>query len=277
MKLTILVDNQTYHPDCCAEWGLALFAESGDRKILFDTGASDMFAGNAKKVGVDLAEAEALIISHGHYDHTGGIEAFIQANQTAPIYVHKEAFDEFYGMTSEEIDDYNCGILWSDALKEMLKPRLRLTEQRVQIAEHMYLLSNIPANRRWAPAEQFFRKGKNSSKLEEDSMDHEQVLVIEEGEKLFLLSGCSHKGVIPILEHVKREFPDKKISALVAGMHLHALDEAGRKDIMDELKKFRLEYILPLHCTGRMATMDLKLCFPETCVLASTGQTLILE
>ena len=53
MKLTILVDNQTYHPDCCAEWGLALFAESGDRKILFDTGASDMFAGNAKKVGVD--------------------------------------------------------------------------------------------------------------------------------------------------------------------------------------------------------------------------------
>lgn len=98
-----------------------------------------MFAENAKARGIDLAEVDALVISHGHFDHTGGVEAFAAQNAHAPIYLHEEALYVTYGQTHGVMDDYNCGILWDDDLREKLRPRLRLTKGLQQISSRAWI------------------------------------------------------------------------------------------------------------------------------------------
>ena len=111
MKITFLSDNITENPKCLAEWGLSVYIETGEKKVLFDLGASSMFVRNAKKLRIDLSEADLAVISHGHYDHTGGMEAFAEINGKAPVYIHRSALQEFYGTDDNgNMDDYNCGI-----------------------------------------------------------------------------------------------------------------------------------------------------------------------
>ena len=112
MKFRFLVDNKTEDSRCQAEWGLSILIETEGKQILFDAGASPMFAENAARLGADLSRTDALVISHGHYDHTQGVPAFTACNDKALIYLHKDAMYETYGKTNGVIDTKPCGILW---------------------------------------------------------------------------------------------------------------------------------------------------------------------
>ena len=89
MKITFLSDNKTEKAACIAEWGLSILVESKGHKVLLDVGSSEIFSRNAKALGIDLADVEALAISHGHFDHTDGMETFAEVNKIAPVYLHK--------------------------------------------------------------------------------------------------------------------------------------------------------------------------------------------
>lgn len=273
MKFTILVDNKTERASCLAEWGLAILIESQGKKILFDTGASPMFAENAKAIGADLSDVDALVISHGHFDHTGGVEAFIALNQAAPVYLHEEALGVTYGETDGVMDDYNCGILWDEDLRRSLKPRIRLTKDLRQIADHVWIAGNIPSMKEYPPAENFFRELPAAPFTRPDPMNHEQCLIIEEDGRLHVFSGCSHKGVIPTLAHVKTLFPDKKIAGLTAGMHLYTLSADRRGQIIDRLAAMDLDYVVPLHCTGMQAIVEMKLKMGDRCRILTAGKS----
>ena len=283
MKFSILVDNNTQHVECCAEWGLSLWIESCGNKILFDTGLSPMFVENAKNMGIDLTEAQALVISHGHFDHTGGTKAFTEVNKNAPIYLHEEALYVTYGETDGVMDDYNCGILWSNDFIKKITPRLRRTSNVVQISSNMWIVGNIPSMDAYTSTEKFFRRIKQDGTNEgyiivPDEMNHEQLLVVEEGVgKLYVFSGCSHKGVISILEYIKKVFPGKKISALIAGLHFHALSAEKLNYIIAKLAEYNFDMIVPLHCTGIDAEVALKMKFGDRCKLVSAGQSIKIK
>lgn len=280
MKLTILVDNKTERADCRAEWGLAILIESQGEKILFDTGASPMFAQNAEAMGIDLADIDALVFSHGHFDHTGGAEAFARLNQAAPIYIHEDAFYETCGERRGVIKEKNNGIPWDDALRKALRPRLRFTSGLRQIEEHVWIAGNIPSMEEYPPTETFYRRlhvkgpdGSDEIRFQPDPMTHEQCLIVEENGKLHVLSGCSHKGVIPTLTYVGRLFPDKSIAGLTAGMHLYALPADQRSRIIDALSAMELDYVVPLHCTGMQAIVELKIKMGDKCRILTAGRS----
>ena len=109
MEFKFLVENKTESEGILAEHGLSVFIDTGDRKILFDAGASDVFSMNAERMKVDLSEVDLAVISHGHYDHTGGFPMFCRLNRKAPIYVHKNAFRESHGFEDGKIEDEMCG------------------------------------------------------------------------------------------------------------------------------------------------------------------------
>lgn len=279
MKATILVDNKTERADCCAEWGLSILVESQGEKILFDTGTSPMFAENAKAMGLDLSDVSALVFSHSHFDHTGGAESFARLNKTAPIYLHEEAMYVTYGETDGVMDDYNCGILWDEALKKELQPRLHFTSGLMQLRDHIWIMGNIPSMKEFPPTENFFRKlptapDTDGNPVEPDPMNHEQCLIVEEDDKLHVFSGCSHKGVIPTLTHVRNLFPDKKIAGLVAGMHLYALTPEKRGQIIDCLADMDLDYVAPLHCTGMDAIVEMRVKLGDKCRILTSGHSI---
>ena len=278
MKLRFLVDNRTEDSRCQAEWGLSILIETREKKILFDAGASPMFAENAQRLGVDLSLVDALVISHGHYDHTEGVPAFTERNEKAPIYLHKDALYETYGETDGVIDQEPCGIRWKQTYIDSIRDRLTFTEGIVPLYNNVSIVGNIPDYEDYPPTENFYRRvtsadalGQPQSKLEKDPMTHEQVLVVEEERGLFIFSGCGHRGVIPTIRYINDIFPEKKIVGLIAGMHLFPATAEERTKIVQAIGASDVEYVFPVHCTGIEGILELRNLLGKRCVVASCG------
>lgn len=274
MKITFLSDNKTEKAKCTAEWGLSILIESGGKKILFDTGASDMFIRNAESCGLSLRDVSSVIISHGHYDHTEGLPAFCKVNSCAPVYIHKDAIGESYALDEEgNMENVDYGIRWSDEFKEEIRPRLILTQNVTELNDNMTLVADIPLLEEYPMTEKFFRKDETGEGFIQDPMNHEQFLVIEEGEVLYVFSGCSHKGVMSIIARVKELFPGKKVTAFIAGMHLYPLPLEEQEKIVDSVCSLGVKYVFPVHCTGIEAIVMFKERLKERAVIASAGES----
>ena len=133
MKFQFIVDNKTETTKCMGEWGLSILIETGEKKILLDTGMTDLYAENAANLGINLKEVDGLVISHGHFDHTGGVPFFVECNETAPVYLHRDALFEAYGEDDGAIDTEPCSIRWSDEEMDNIWPRIQFTSGVTEI------------------------------------------------------------------------------------------------------------------------------------------------
>lgn len=270
MKFRFLIENKTDNPGIVAEHGLSVYIETQGKKILFDAGATDILFDNAKKMNIDLGEIDFAVISHGHYDHTGGFPAFHRINPAAPIYIHRNALKESYGMENGVMDKEPCSIMWTDEELKELSPALRFTEGRTDITENIAVTGTVPVPEDFVPTEKFFCRGADG-KLENDDMSHEQCLVIREPEGLYIFSGCSHRGVINALNAGKAMFPGERVAVLVAGMHLYSATDEDRARVVEEIAAENMDCVMPVHCTGIKAICDLKTRLGDKCIVATAG------
>jgi 7,8-dihydropterin-6-yl-methyl-4-(beta-D-ribofuranosyl)aminobenzene 5'-phosphate synthase len=228
MKLVTLMENTTACDNLRCEHGLSLYLETGNHKILFDAGQSSAFAENAEKLGVDLREVDFAVLSHGHYDHGGGLEEFLKINNTAPVYISSHAFEPHYSAN---------GYIGLD-LQLQGKEQLRSVAEETALAEGitLYQLEVVPADTAGLEMEE-------QGQRKPDDFRHEQYLLVEEGGKRILISGCSHKGILQIMEAFR---PD----ILVGGFHFMKITEEAK---LAEAAKKLLEYDTVYytgHCTG---------------------------
>ena len=276
MKVEILSENRTNHPECLAEHGLSVYIEIGDIKILFDLGASDLYQQNAKRMKVDLEKVDTVVISHGHYDHTGGIPSFCELNKKAKIYIHEKAFVTTYGMENGKLDEEPCSIHWTKQQHEQVRDRLILTKGVTWLTEDIVVSGTIPKIEDSIPTETFYLKNEDGS-LTIDSMEHEQFLAIRVPDRkgnsrgFFLFSGCSHNGVIPCLRYAKALFPGERVLGILAGMHLYNANSETSNMILGQVAAEDMSYILPVHCTGILAICDLRQLMGERCIPAGAG------
>jgi len=276
MKVQILSENRTNHPECLAEHGLSVYIEIGDRKILFDLGASDLYQRNAGRMKVDLEQVDTAVISHGHYDHTGGVPSFCEVNKKAKIFIHEKAFAATYGMEHGKLEDEPCSIRWTEKQRERIRHRLVLTKGVTWLTKDIAVSGTIPKMKDCIPTEAFYLKNEDGS-LTADPMEHEQFLAIrvpdEKGKSrgFFLFSGCSHNGVIPCLRYAKALFPEERILGFLAGMHLYNSSIYTRNMILGQVAAEEMAYILPVHCTGILAICDLRHLMGERCIPAGAG------
>ena len=241
MKIVSLVENTIANESLGCEHGLSLYIETNNHKILFDMGQSDLFAENAKKLGIDLTQVDIAILSHGHYDHGGGLAKFLEINAKASVYISKHAFGKHYNGTEKYI-----GL--DMALKD--NDRIIYTEGKVEIEEG---LSLYHCNDR----EKSFELGSFglNKKVEEDFVPddflHEQYLCIQESGKKVLISGCSHKGILNIVEWFHP-------NVLVGGFHFSKLPLDETLEMYAKiLDKYDTEYYT-CHCTGVEQYMFMK-------------------
>lgn len=233
MKIISLLENTTSKSDMEIEHGLSLFIEADGLKILFDMGQSDLFYKNAKKLGVDLSIVDFAILSHGHYDHGGGISKFLEINSHAPIYIHKSAFCEHYNGTQKYIG-LDCQLVGNE--------RFIFTENEYKIKDGITLFSCNERERKYKAAKNTLLKKQGECFVADDFLD-EQYLLIEKENKRVLISGCSHKGILNITDWF---LPD----TLVGGFHLSKLDFGVELDeIAKKLSTYKTEFYT-CHCTG---------------------------
>lgn len=240
MKITSLLENTTTNEQFKVEHGLSLFIETDNRKILFDMGQSDLFAENAKTLGIDLAEVDIAVLSHGHYDHGGGLAKFLKVNDHAPVYVTAKAFEPHYN-GKEKYIGLNTALQGNDRLK-MIRETTPLTESNCE--ETRLTLSSCNHRIRRYNLGSFGLNVCRCGEFLPDDFTHEQYLLIEEKGKRVLISGCSHKGILDIAEWFA---PD----VLVGGFHFSKLplDEtlAGYARQLAEHDTL----FITCHCTGR--------------------------
>lgn len=258
MKITVLSENTCQKGNLPTEHGLSLYIETENHKILFDTGQTDLFQKNAEALGIDLREVDIAIISHGHYDHTGGLLTFLEVNKTAPVYLSRYAFEPHYNGQVKYIG-------MDSALKTC--PRLIFTSDFLHIDNELSLHS---CNQK----ERFYDMGSfglNTLKDDvfvPDDFCHEQYLLIKEKDKEVLISGCSHKGILNI---VRWFFPD----VLVGGFHFSGLllDDT-LKSFAESLDSCNTEFYT-CHCTGTDQYRFMK-SFMDKLFYLSTGDCIIV-
>lgn len=266
IQITALMENTACTPAFTPEHGLSLYIMTPKHRLLFDTGQTGTFADNAAKLGVDLSRVDALIVSHGHFDHGGGIGRFLEANDHAPIYVNHNALGSFYNAKGKYI-----GLSLPFADHPELAERLVLTKDETVIDEELALYTCNERSRRYRTDSAGLTEETAGKIRRADPFLHEQYLLIRAGKKRILISGCSHKGILNLLEWFH---PD----ILIGGFHFMNLPvEEGYTAALDQaaevLGKYDAEYYT-CHCTGIPQYHYLKSRMGEKLHYLSTGETL---
>ena len=263
MKIHVLMENSASSADFAAEHGLSLLVETAGRFILFDSGASSAFADNAEKLGLDLSRVELAVLSHGHYDHGGGLARFLEVNKHAAVWVSAHAFEPHFNASGKDI-----GL--DTAM--MHHPRIRKVATPVfSPAEGMTLFSatEIPVPYGLDTSGMSVqREGKRIA----DDFRYEQYLLVEEQGKRVLFSGCSHRGILNIAGYFR---PD----VLVGGFHFMKLSPVSHAALLNQAADVLLQLptqYLTGHCTGAAATHCLKERMQDRLHSFSAGQIICL-
>lgn len=274
MKIINLIENTQGASGCLCEHGLSFYIETRKHKLLVDTGATGAFIMNAEKLGVDLKQIDTVILSHGHYDHAGGILEFVKINPHAAILMQHTACREYYHQ-NDAVEKY-IGI--DPLIKEL--PQIVWVEGNRKIDEELFLFGGVTGRRLW-PSGNRELKVKKDGTFRQDDFCHEQYLVISEKEKRILLSGCAHNGILNILDkymEIYGSWPD----IVISGFHMHKKSGYTEEDmtmirkIARELKKTDTVFYTG-HCTGEIPYQILKEDMGEQLIYVHSGEEIKID
>lgn len=272
MKIYVLMENTVGESGCLNEHGLSVYVEMSDgkRKLLIDTGASAQFAQNAEKLGVNLADVDTMILSHGHYDHSGGMLKFRELNEKAEIYMQEKATGAYYHV---EPDDLRFIGIDPEILK---MDKVHLMNGGYKLGDDVEVFTGHSGRRPMFAGNRLLQKKVGEpDKFVQDVFDHEEYVVLSEGDKKVLISGCAHNGIANIMDRFV-ELYGQEPDVVISGFHmmkkkayteeeLELIDSVG-----GEMKKMRTRFYTG-HCTGETAYARLKEVLGDKLVYAHSG------
>jgi 7,8-dihydropterin-6-yl-methyl-4-(beta-D-ribofuranosyl)aminobenzene 5'-phosphate synthase len=270
IKITTLIENVVYGDSLVAEHGLSLAIETPNGMILFDTGQSGRFLENARILGIDIKKIVAVVLSHGHYDHTGGLEAFCAVNPGAEIFAKPELFVPKFKNAGTSTQKF-IGTKYVPALYDK---RIKWIEKTTEILPGIHVVPDIPLANAWDT-----HFGTMSIQTESDFVPEtfadEQFLVIEEKNKIDIISGCSHRGITNIVASASGRF-GLPIGLVLGGFHTKDANQTTVDMILEDLVGRDIEAIGVCHCTGVEKYPDIKKAFGAKAFYNITGKTIEL-
>lgn len=264
MKITVLTENTASpsNAELQNEHGLSVHILHKGKSILFDMGTSDAFKSNAEVLGVDLPSVDAAVVSHHHYDHGGGLPSFLKINQESKIYIRNAPEGEIYLRAFWVLKRY---IGLDKSLFGAYPERFMFVDGDVEIFPDVFIISKIESPYPKPKGNKYLYRKINSD-WQLDNFSHEFMLVIRENDGLVIFSGCSHNGMLNMIDTVNKKFDGFPIKAVIGGLHLIGMPlfntMAGSVTEIAEIGRKILTYPVDVvysgHCTGQKAFNVLK-------------------
>jgi 7,8-dihydropterin-6-yl-methyl-4-(beta-D-ribofuranosyl)aminobenzene 5'-phosphate synthase len=248
VSITCLVENRSEEACLRPEHGLSLWIELDEYRVLFDAGATDLAVKNASQLGIDLSLADAIVISHGHYDHAGGLEAVLQLTPNARVFIHPEALAGHYKKPHQPAGRY-IGIPTSArSALEGLGERLIYTPAPVNIFPGVTVTGTIARGTTYEDVGGAFYADADGK--EADLFMDDQALFFRTRAGIVAIAGCAHSGIVNTLDTVAELADDSSINAIIGGLHLAAAGELRLKATVQALEKRGVARVIVGHCTG---------------------------
>jgi 7,8-dihydropterin-6-yl-methyl-4-(beta-D-ribofuranosyl)aminobenzene 5'-phosphate synthase len=273
LKLTILCENTVVpSADIIGEHGFAVLIETESKTYLFDTGQGHSIVHNALCLGKDLRKVKRIFLSHGHYDHTGGLKKVLNITEKIDIYAHPDIFSKRIAVLKRggEKINKNVGMPESKEAYEALGAHFVFNKTFTDVAPDMYLTGEVPRLATFEKADKRLMI-KKDGRLVPDPLNDDQSLVLQTPQGLVVILGCAHSGMINTLNHIKEKLPGQKIRMVIGGTHIGFLKDEQVRETIVALDDFSIEQIGVSHCTGLAQSMKLMQAFGERFFFANAG------
>ncbi len=243
LAITVLSENNSRRPDLISEHGLSLYIEADGRRLLFDTGASNVFLRNAEVLEKDISSVDAVILSHGHYDHTGGLAHL----HGLDIYAHPDLFIPKYARRSFFHYEYIGNEYMREQYMRDNALRIHDVADTAELFPGCIMMTGFSKKGLSAG---FWIKPFPARRIMKDQFDDELALVFQTVKGLVVITGCAHSGVLQIVEKAKKVCGSRKVHALLGGFHLSKLLLRKNRMVARALERAHISRIGISHCTG---------------------------
>ena len=269
ITVTTLIENSVYARTLLGEHGLALHIQAGRRGLLFDTGQSDLLVDNALKLGISLAETEAIVLSHGHNDHTGGLKAAHKAAPQARLFLHRVALSPKFARNP---DGTTRSIGMDEASAETIQKAAKAvvrTRKPTEVLDGIFVTGEIPRQNTFEDTGgPFFL---DAACAQPDPLLDDQALFFDTPDGLVVLLGCGHAGVVNTLDYVQRLTDGRPIHSILGGLHLRAASPERMEKTVAAFRRWDIQQFAPGHCTGLLTLAELWTAFPGRCSPCAVG------
>ena len=259
VKITVLNDNRCSNNNLECEHGLSLLIENDNKKVLFDTGQTDIYLKNASILGISLDDVETIILSHGDYDHGNGLKYF---NKKVNLICHPDFTENRISKRTGKFDGLN------ESLDE-IKSRFNLitTKEPYYVTENIIYLGEIERLND-------FEKGNNLPMIDGDGKTYNHLddsgIVIKTDKGIIVISGCAHSGICNTIEYAKKITDCNNVLAAIGGFHLKEIDDQTKKTIK-YMKDNNIKHILAAHCTSDIVCFEFQKELPKETEIVATG------
>ena len=273
MRITTLSENTAgkIPHGLLAEFGLSILIETDKYKILFDTGQKISTVYNSRILNIDLTEIDKIVLSHGHFDHTGGLKTVLEETGDVEVIAHPEVFLEKYATRRKTKP---IGIPYSKEMLEDLGAKFKLTKEPIKISDAT-VTGQVERINDFEKIDQNLYVQKGGELLNDEVLD-DQAISLKTDNGLFIILGCSHRGMINTIEHAKKITGEDEVYGVIGGTHLISADKVQMEKTIQALKNYDMQKIGVSHCTGILAEAKLSTEFGDKFFLNNAGSVIEL-
>ncbi|MEA2104758.1 MAG: MBL fold metallo-hydrolase, partial [Candidatus Cloacimonadota bacterium] len=254
-KATVLCENCVFgNAGAIAEHGWSVYIESDQGNFLFDTGQGMAIINNARHFNKDLSTIRGIMISHHHYDHTGGLLRVLEQTGKVNVYSHPDLFKNSYVIDKGK--ERNIGIPFRQKILESKGAQFKFNTGFREVVPDLILSGEIPRLTEFEKGSKRFLLKTSEGNIQDFILD-DQTLIVNTEKGLIIILGCSHSGIINIINHIIDKTGQNHIHTIIGGTHLDSASKETKEKTIQALKNFDIEKIGVSHCTGLETSMRL--------------------